>query len=271
MYNWTTAQVKESAKNAFRSFGYWMPVLFMFIVSLIPLCGIEDDVSALFYVLAEGIYILALSIIGFIVPPETIVNADGSSASAGVAAFASLYSFGIIIAAILGIAVAAFVPCPIIVGRNRYFMEHRGSNSEIGRIFWAFSCGHYLNVVKIMFLVSLKVFLWSLLFIIPGIIKSFEYFAVPYILAENPGIDSKRAFELSRQMTMGEKFDIWWLGITFIGWWILCLFSCGIGQYFLVPYIQATNAEVYSLLRDKAHETGISDFAELPGFFPATQ
>lgn len=70
-------------------------------------------------------------------------------------------------------------------------------------------------------------------------------------------------------MTMGEKFDIWWLGITFIGWYILCLFTCGLGEYFLNPYIQTTNAEVYAVLRERAHENGITDFSELPGFFPA--
>lgn len=271
MYNWTTAQVKQRAKNSFSSFGYWMPVLVMFIISLIPICGIEDDIAYLFITLAYGILFFIVSVIGWLIPPETIVNADGSSVSVGVSSFAPLSGVGIVLCAAFIIAAAAFVLCPVIVGRNRYFMEHRGSRSEIGRIFWAFGCGHYLNVVKIMLLMSLKIFLWSLLFIIPGIIKSFEYFAIPYILAENPGIDSKRAFELSRQMTTGEKFDIWWLGITFIGWWILCSFSFGIGQYFLIPYIQATKAEVYSVLRDKAHENGVSDFAELPGFFPAAQ
>ena len=269
MYNWTTAQVKERAKSSFRSFGYWMPVLVVFILSLIPLCGIEDDISSLFMTLAYGVFFLILSIIGWIIPPETIANADGSFSSAGVSVFSSLYGIGIIIGAAFLIAVAAFAVCPIIVGRNRYFMEHRGYRADLGRIFWAFDCGHYLNVAKIMFLMSLKIFLWSLLFIIPGIIKSYEYFAIPYILAENPGIDAKRAFALSKQMTMGKKFNIWWLGITFIGWWILCLFTCGIGQYFLVPYIQASYAEVYALMREEAHANGISDFSELPGFFPA--
>ena len=67
----------------------------------------------------------------------------------------------------------------------------------------------------------------------------------------------------------GEKFNIFWLGITFIGWHLLAALTCGISELFLAPYIQATNAEVYSLLRDKAHQTGISDFNELPGFFLA--
>ena len=267
MYGWTTAQVKERAKTAFRNFGYWMPVLVMFILSLLPLANIQNDFSALFSALAGGVVFLIISVVGWIIPPQVIPEADGGGyVSVGAS---PLLGIIIIISATAMILLAAFALCPILVGRNRYFMEHRGYRADLGRIFWAFDCGHYLNVAKIMFLMSLKIFLWSLLFIIPGIIKAFEYFAVPYILAENPGIDSKRAFEISKQMTMGEKFDIWWLGITFIGWHLLALLTCGIGELFLAPYIKATDAEVYSILRNKAHETGVSDFVELPGFFPS--
>ena len=267
MYGWTTAQIKERAKNSFRSFGYWMPVLVMFILSLLPLANIQDDFSALFSALAGGVVFLIISVVGWIIPPQVIPEANGGGyVSVG---FSPLLGIIIIISVTAMILLAAFALCPILVGKNRYFMEHRGYRAELGRIFWAFDCGHYLNVAKIMFLMSLKIFLWSLLFIIPGIIKSYEYFAVPYILAENPGIDAKRAFALSKQMTMGKKFNIWWLEITFIGWWILCLFTCGMGQYFLVPYIQASYAEVYALMREEAHANGISDFSELPGFFPA--
>lgn len=246
MYNWTTAQVKERAKNALRTFGYWRAFIVTLIITLL-VGGSSGGSSA----------------------------ASGSTAEGGVSSLdpSVLYAvFAVFFVIVLAsLAFSIFISAPLSVGQNRFFMEHRGCNAEIGRIFWVFGCGNYLNVVKIMFLMGLKIFLWSLLFIIPGIIKSYEYFAIPYILAENPGIDSKRAFELSKQMTMGEKFNIWWLGITFIGWHILSALLCGVGELFLMPYIQATNAEVYSVLRDKAHETGVSDFAELPGFFPAAQ
>ena len=62
-----------------------------------------------------------------------------------------------------------------------------------------------MNIVEIMFLKSLYTFLWTLLLIVPGIIKSYEYRMVPYILSENPAIDSKRAFELSKRMMDGQK------------------------------------------------------------------
>ena len=248
MYSWTTAQVKESAKNALRSFGYWRAFLVTLIIAFAT-GGSSGGSSAVTGSSAENS--------GFAGSLDPTVLVAAISAS--------------LIVIIVSLAFSIFISNPLLVGQSRYFMEHRGSEPTVGRIFYAFGGSNYLNVVKIMFLMNLKIFLWSLLFIIPGIIKAFEYFAIPYILAENPGISSKRAFEISKQMTMGEKFNIFWLGITFIGWHLLAAITCGIGEFFLLPYIQATDAEVYSILRDKAHETGISDFAELPGFFPAAQ
>ena len=255
MYGWTTAQVKERAKTAFRNFGYWMPVLVMFILSLLPLANIQDDFSALFSALAGGVVFLIISVVGWIIPPQVIPEANGGGyVSVGAS---PLLGIIIVLSVTAMILLAAFALCPILVGKNRYFMEHRGYRAELGRIFWAFDCGHYLNVAKIMFLKPYCIVCTS------------DGFVGKEWLAENPGIDAKRAFALSKQMTMGKKFNIWWLEITFIGWWILCLFVCGMGQYFLVPYIQASYAEVYALMREEAHANGISDFSELPGFFPA--
>ena len=76
------------------------------------------------------------------------------------------------------------------VGCCRYFMESRasGQSAGLGRLFWCFERGKYLNVVKVMFLKNLFIFLWTLVLIIPGIIKTYEYAMVPYILSENPNI-----------------------------------------------------------------------------------
>ena len=180
--------------------------------------------------------------------------------------------FVIVMAFILGLVIAfgwsAFVAGPVIVGKNRYFMEHRAFGSRFERLFWVFKNGRYMNTVKIMFLRELKVFLWSLLFVIPGIIKAYEYSMVPYILAENPQISSERAFELSKKMTKGEKWKIFVLDLSFIGWSILGVLCCCVGGIFLAPYIEATFAELYQVMREKAHGLGFSDYNELPGFFP---
>ena len=98
---------------------------------------------------------------------------------------------------------------------------------------------------------NVKVFLWSLLFIIPGIIKSYEYCMIPYILAENPEIEMDRAFEISRKMTKGEKWKIFVLGLSFIGWYLLGLLCCCVGTIFVDPYSEATYAELYQVMRDR--------------------
>lgn len=262
MYKWTTAQVKQSAKASFRSFGYWKAFLTTLIFLIIPVCASEGDLTALVYSLLN----LTASIgVGF---SQILSRTVGSGTDLTVESLlASLGILGVILVFFAVITFNAFVVAPLVVGRNHYFMEHRGCNANIGKLFWAFGCGHYLNIVKASFFMNLKAALWYLLLIIPGIVKKCEYFAIPYILAENPAIDMKEAFRLSKEMTSGQKFDIWWLDISFLGWWLLCAFTFGIGEYFLYPYIYATKAEVYAVLRDIAHETGIADFTVLPGFF----
>ena len=158
------------------------------------------------------------------------------------------YSF-ISIASILGIFYTIVIGNVIVVGKNRYFIKNHVENPELGEIFSGFK-GNYLNVVKIMFLMDLKTLLWLFLFIVPGIIKAYEYSMIPYLLAENPNLSADEAFSLSKQMTTGQKADLFVLDLSFIGWIILGLICCGIGILFVLPYPQAARAEVYLILRD---------------------
>ena len=93
--------------------------------------------------------------------------------------------------------------------------------------------------------------LWTLLFIIPGIIKSYEYSIIPYILADDPEISSKDAFKKAKQMMKGNKWRLFKLEFSFIGWFVLCVLTLGIGTFFLIPYINAANAEFYVELKNK--------------------
>ena len=158
------------------------------------------------------------------------------------------YSF-ISIASILGIFYTIFIGNVIVVGKNRYFIKNHVENPELGEIFSGFK-GNYLNVVKIMFLMDLKTLLWLFLFIVPGVIKAYEYSMIPYLLAENPNLSADEAFSLSKQMTTGQKADLFVLDLSFIGWIILGLICCGIGILFVLPYPQATRAEVYLNLKE---------------------
>lgn len=171
-----------------------------------------------------------------------------------------------LIVAILILAIAVLISTAIEAGQSRYFMEARIGNAPISSLFSTFKTPGYWNIVKTMFLRGLYTFLWSLLLVIPGIIKSYQYRLVPYIMAENPNISSRRAFELSRQMTDGEKWNIFVLDLSFIGWYVLCGITFGIGFLFLNPYLQATNAELYSALRAKAFAANFTDDSELGDF-----
>lgn len=158
------------------------------------------------------------------------------------------YSF-ISVASILGILYTIFIGNVIVVGKNGYFIKNHDENPELGEIFKGFK-GNYLNVVKIMFLMDLKTLLWLLLFIIPGFVKSYEYSMIPYLLAENPNLSASQAFSLSKQMTTGQKMDLFVLDLSFFGWIILGLICCGIGILFVLPYPEATRAEVYLILKE---------------------
>ena len=96
---------------------------------------------------------------------------------------------------------------------------------------------------------SLYVLLWSLLFIIPGIVASYSYRMTSYILAENPELTASEAIDMSKQMMEGKRMDLFILELTFLGWDILCMLTLGIGYLWLGPYKQATFAAFYKDLR----------------------
>ncbi len=169
---------------------------------------------------------------------------------------------------LLGIAYSIFVANPILVGKSRYFVQSRKQVSKFTLLFSSFQGNAYMGAVKTMLLRDIYIFLWSLLFIIPGIIKGYAYCMVPYILADNPNIGVGRAIELSDAMTKGEKFNIFVLDLSFLGWALLAAITCGIGFLFLNPYIEATRAELYTVLKDKAYRGGLCSPAELGEYYP---
>ena len=103
----------------------------------------------------------------------------------------------------------------------------------------------YWHKVWGIFLMGVFIALWSLLFVIPGIIKTFSYAMTPYILEEHPELTANEAIDHSRAMMKGHKFDLFWLYLSFIGWGILCIFTLGIGLLWLVPYMQTAQASFY--------------------------
>lgn len=109
------------------------------------------------------------------------------------------------------------------------------------------------------------IFLWTLLFIIPGIIASYRYALAPYLMAQNPGLGVMEAISQSKQMMTGHKGRLFLLELSFIGWVLLCFLTAGIGFLWLFPYINASEAAFYLDLtgQDQRSPNGI-DGQEAP-------
>ncbi|MDR1003094.1 MAG: DUF975 family protein [Oscillospiraceae bacterium] len=177
---------------------------------------------------------------------------------------------GIMFLTLMGYSI--FVMYPLAIGLNRFFLVGRGIKPQINELFYIFK-HNYLKNSMTMFIMNLRVVLWAFLFYIPGFVKMYEYSMIPYIIAENPNIDRKTAFRMSKEMTRGHKWDLFVLNLSFIGWILLVVLvtivTCGFGMFsmfFLYPYMQATMAEAYEFLKTKAIVEGKIDGA---AFVPA--
>jgi uncharacterized membrane protein len=151
---------------------------------------------------------------------------------------------------IIGAVISIFVENAATVGLSHYFIKNTHSKPSFADAFSGFKV-KYLRNIGTMLLVNIKTVLWSLLFVIPGIIKTYEYAIIPYILADDPKISSKEAFKKARQMMKGNKWRLFKLNLSFIGWGVLCVLTMGVGTIFLMPYVSAAAAEFYVELKNK--------------------
>lgn len=163
----------------------------------------------------------------------------------------------ILLVTLLAMLLRIFVGNLLEVGGKRFFILNKHGAVDVATIFDGFKSGHYGNIVLIIFLRDLFISLWTLLLVIPGIVKSYEYLMVPYILAENPAMDRKAAFAISKRMMDGEKLKAFELSLSFLGWYFLSVFTCGIvGIFYVNPYVEATMAELYAYNKAKAYYEG---------------
>ena len=123
----------------------------------------------------------------------------------------------------------------------------RGGEMNIGGLFDGFN--DFGRVVGTKLLQAIYTFLWMLLLVIPGIIKSYSYAMTDFILKDEPLLANNAAIEKSMAMMDGNKMKLFLLDLSFIGWAILCLFTFGIGFLFLQPYVQSAHAAFYEDLK----------------------
>lgn len=167
-------------------------------------------------------------------------NDEGIFSAPGFAALSSLLSFAITIYTVLVINVLTF-------GYTVTFLKlNREGKVIFENLFLGFK--DYGRVVGVMFLKNLFIFLWTLLFIIPGIVKTYAYSMTEFIIADNPQMDALSAITKSKEMMRGSKGKLFILDLSLIGWWFLSLFTCGIGYLWLMSYYLTNRAVFYQEL-----------------------
>ena len=135
------------------------------------------------------------------------------------------------------------------LNRIKKIFKNLDEDAKFSNVVFAFDHS-YKNIARTMFLRDLYIVLWSLLFVIPGIIKSYEYRMIPYILADNPEMPTEEVFAESKRLMSGNKWKAFVLDFSFIGWQLLSILTCGILSIFYVdPYQYSTNAALYEALK----------------------
>lgn len=195
-----------------------------------------------------------------------IAQQPGSWFGAGSEHIAAMVFYIIIMVVILLLIFTCYrvlIGFPLEVGGRRYFIEAEQSSFDLNNLGFGFKKNHHRSIVISMLWRSWLNFLWFLLLVIPGIVFSYAYRMVPYILADNPNIGYRRAVQLSTQMTQGHKLHMFVLDLSFLGWLILGVLAFFVGVLFVLPYINAANAELYLVLRHNAIGSGMCSRAEL--------
>ena len=152
---------------------------------------------------------------------------------------------------ILSVGFKIFISNPFKVSHAQFYMNNRNAPAKFTNIFKVFD-RTYLKKVSAMFMKDLFVSLWSLLLFIPGVIAKYRYWAVKYIINENPNLSWHHALDMSKRMTYGRKWNIFVLEISFIGWYFLGSLLFGIGTIFVHPYANQTYTEAYEFIKQDA-------------------
>ena len=279
---WIRSELKERGKISFKRF-YWKSVLVCFICLLLNGgigSGVSNRISDTYTSTINNNYEDDYTNWEYYDEDEYIDeyyydeeidqefnNALESFESIFMGGFFVLFIGIIIVAALIGFVIKLLIVYPIEIGKNNFFMGIREEEKTLDSLIFVYKSGQLKNTIITMFMKGLFQTLWTLLFIIPGIIKAYEYRMIPYILSENPEISRKRAFEISKQMMKGNKWNTFVLDLSFLGWQILSGLTIGIlGIFYVNPYVQGTNAELYAYLREDALKNGYVSSDELIGF-----
>ena len=243
---WIRSELKARGKAAFKA-NYWKCVLVALILAILVGGGVgssvrKNDTEELTE--AQREVVAGLSEIDDSSLTQAVLEAmENGSFLQNSRVRISLGGLGIV-----GIVLSILVFNPLIVGCYRFFLQNSRGGAELNELGAGFK-GDWGNVVLTMFLRDLFLALWTVLFIVPGIIKLYSYRMVPYLLKEHPELKSTQAITMSRRLMNGHKWRAFVLDLSFIGWFLLSALTLGILHIFYVgPYVQATDAELYKAI-----------------------
>ena len=260
---WNRKEIKAAGKAAFKA-NYWRCVLVAFILTLIAgvvggVSGLTSSTTAMMGSLGafSGDQFMNVTVdedgvdfsseIGDIIDgdianeiqDEEISFYEIQSDPAAAAKLMNVLMIAAMPMLLFGIAVTILVLNPFTVSYSRFFLQNsRKTKAE-----------PYDG--SDLFLRDLFMCLWTLLFIIPGLIKSYSYRMVPYILSDNEDMSATEAITKSREIMNGNKWRAFVLDLSFIGWVFLSCITLGlVGIFYVAPYISATEAELYEAIKD---------------------
>lgn len=211
---------------------------------------------------AAAVYFAVCLIISCVLPGVKLPGSTPEEITAGIMDNFTNVMSAFAISGIVSFIAQIFIVNPIAVGLVKYFMENDEGRRDYKNIFFAFRQG-YVNIVLTKLLYSIYIMLWSLLFIVPGIVKSYQYYMIDFILAENPHSSMRESFAKSKEMTRGIKADIFIFDLSFLPWVMLGMFAgsfievmfgglymlAGAGMIFVNPYIIASKVRLYKTMR----------------------
>ena len=244
-------RIKSNAKLFYKNNQGWS------IVAVLILLGIPYASGMVLGIIVYVVDIIAAAAVG--------IGIGGSGGAEGTGwAFIGMLSILLYITAIALSLVVGAGTYVLTMGVQSWFRRSIYEKTSLKEIFMPFISGKLWSNIGMCLLVQLYTFLWSMLFVIPGIVKAISYSMAVYIKAENPDISPSRAIELSKMITEGHKWDLFYLNLSFLGWFILSSLTYNIlGIVYVFPYFYAARAFAYEEIKADAASRGVLNIYEI--------
>lgn len=189
--------------------------------------------------------------------PVSIVSGINGSANTIMTTFFNVPENGLLMYAVdvvfsILVLAVTILTIPLHVGlAGKFLFVARGGSRKDKSVWEPYRNKDIAEPIKGNLLAGLYIFLWSLLFVIPGIVAAMRYSMLNFVFADNPGIDYRSAMEKCKQITKRRKGKIFGFYLSFLGWDILVGLTCGILSIYVVPYEQTAFAVLYDMWNPK--------------------